>query len=575
MKKLFRYLKPYKKQVIIVITLTFVQALSQLYLPNLMSNIVDEGVVGEDIAFIIKTGIVMLAFTLIVSICTIAARYIASKTAVGFARDLRHDIFASVENYSLYEFDKIGTASLITRSTNDVTQIQNVMVMLLTMLLMAPIVGIGGIIMAFIKDAKLMLVLLAVIAVLALLVLFIAKKGIPLFKSLQKKLDNVNLVLREGLTGMRVIRAFNKTDYEKARFDNTNKDLTDTSIKVFRIMSILMPAIMLLMNITTVSIIWFGAKRIDAGAMMVGDLMAFQQYAMQIMFSIIMATMMFIMLPRASASAVRINEILDMEISIKNPDKPPKASDLKGYVEFKDVTFFYHGAQEPVLCNISFNAKPGETTAIIGGTGSGKSTLINLIPRFYDVESGSVLIDGIDVREFDIEVLRNKIGLVPQKINLFQGTISDNVRFGRQNASQDEINIAVKTSQAKEFIDELENGTEAEVVQGGTNYSGGQKQRISIARALIRKPEIYIFDDSFSALDFKTDAKLRRDLKEETKESTVIIVAQRVSTVMNANNIIVLDNGKIIKQGTHKKLLKDCEIYREIVASQLSEEELA
>ena len=575
MKKLFRFLAPYKGQVILITLLTFVQAISQLYLPNLMSDIVDKGVIGKDIGFILQTGATMLGFTIIVSVCTIIARYFSAKVGVGFAKDLRRKIFVSVENYSLNEFDKIGTASLITRSTNDVTQIQNVMVMMLNMLLMAPIMLVGGVIMSLQKDAPLTLILAGVVVLLGILVLFILKKGIPLFKVMQKKLDKVNLVLREGLTGMRVIRAFNKTEYEKSRFDEANKDLTDNAVKVYRIMSVAMPAIMLLMNITLVAIIWFGAKRIDSGAMMVGDLMAFQQYAMQIMFSLIIATMMFIMLPRAQASAVRINEILDMDLSVNNPEKPANVSSQKGYISFEDVTFKYHGAQEPVLCNISFSAKPGETTAIIGGTGSGKSTLINLIPRFYDVESGKVLVDGMDVRDMDIKVLRDKIGLVPQKINLFQGTIEDNVRFGKEDATNEEVTQALKTAQAKEFVDEIKEGLNAEVAQGGTNYSGGQKQRMSIARAIIRRPEIYIFDDSFSALDFKTDARLRAALKNETKKSTVLIVAQRVSTVMNANNIIVLDEGMIVGQGSHKVLLESCEIYREIVSSQLSEEELA
>ena len=575
MLKLFRYLKPYKWQVVFVITLTFAQVISQLYLPNLMSDIVDKGIGGQDINFIIKTGLIMLAFTVVVSVCTIGARYIASRTAVGFARDLRRDIFVHVEDYSLNEFDRIGTASLITRSTNDVTQVQNVMVMMMTMLVMAPLTAIGGVIMAVQKDAKLTYILLVVVGILAVVVTIIVKFAVPLFKSMQKKLDRVNLVLREGLTGIRVIRAFNKVEYEKKRFDTANRELRNISLKIFRIMSFLMPFIMLLFNITAVAIIWFGAKRVEAGQLMVGDMMAFQQYAMQIMFSLIMAIMMFVMLPRASASAVRINEVLDMPLSIKPAKDPKQASGMRGHVEFRDVTFAYHGAQEPVLCNISFAAKPGEITAIIGGTGSGKSTVAKLIPRFYDVKSGAVLVDGVDVRELSFETLREKIGWVPQNINLFHGTIADNVRFGKEGASDEEVLHAIQTAQATEFVGALEDGIGSMVSQGGTNYSGGQKQRLSIARALIRHPEIYIFDDSFSALDFKTDARLRRALREETTDSTVIIVAQRVSTVMNADTIIVLDNGKMAGKGTHKELLKTCDIYREIVSSQLTEEELA
>ncbi len=575
MKKLFRYLKPYTWQVVFVFILTFAQVLSQLYLPNLMSDIVDKGVVGQDINFILRTGLIMFGFTVIVSVCTIAARYIAARAAVGFARDLRRDIFVHIENYSLNEFDKIGTASLITRSTNDVTQIQNVMVMMLTMLIMAPMMGVGGVIMAVQKDAKLTYILLVVLGLLLIMVTIVSKIAMPLFKKMQKKIDKVNLVLREGLTGIRVIRAFNKSEYEKKRFDIANLDLTNLSIKIFRIMSFMMPAIMLIFNVASVAIIWFGAMRVDNGAMQVGDLMAFQQYAMQIMFSMVFAIMMFVMLPRASASAVRINEVIDMPLSIAPPEKAVTETQIKGYVEFKDVSFSYHGAQEPVLCNISFEAKPGQTTAIIGGTGSGKSTIAKLIPRFYDVLEGEVLVDGVDVREMDFETLRGKIGWVPQMINLFHGTIADNIRYGNKEATDEEILEALKTAQASEFVDTLEEGIESEVAQGGSNYSGGQKQRLSIARAIIRRPEIYIFDDSFSALDFKTDARLRKALNEETKDSTVIIVAQRVSTVMNADTIIVLDNGKMAGKGTHKELMQSCEVYREIVSSQLSEEELA
>ena len=429
--------------------------------------------------------------------------------------------------------------------------------------------------MAVQKDAKLTLILLVVVGILAVLVSIIVKFAVPLFKAMQKKLDRVNLVLREGLTGIRVIRAFNKVEYEKSRFEKANRELKDISLKIFRIMSFMMPFIMLLFNITAVAIIWFGAKRVDAGMLQVGDMMAFQQYAMQIMFSLVMAIMMFVMLPRASASAVRINEVLDMPLSIAPAKNPKEPEGIKGCVEFRDVSFAYHGAQEPVLCNISFSAKPGEVTAIIGGTGSGKSTIAKLIPRFYDVLSGAVLVDGTDVREMDFETLRNKIGWVPQSINLFHGTIADNVRFGKEDASDGEVQKALETAQAAEFVGTLENGIESIVSQGGTNYSGGQKQRLSIARALIRHPEIYIFDDSFSALDFKTDARLRRALREETTESTVIIVAQRVSTVMNADTIIVLDNGKMAGKGTHKELIGSCDIYREIVSSQLTEEELA
>lgn len=575
MKRIFKYLKPYKRQALIVVILTTIQSISQLYLPNLMSDIVDQGVIGKDIGLIIEIGLIMLGFTLIVSICTVIARLYASKTAVGFARDLRRDIFKTVEGYSLNEFDKIGTASLITRSTNDVTQIQNVMVMVLSMLLSAPIMCIGGIIMALTKDPGLSWLIVAATVFMSLAVLIIAMKALPLFKSLQKKIDNVNLVLRESLTGIRVIRAFNKTKYEQKRFDNVNKDLTNTSIKAYRWMGAMMPMILLALNVATVAVIWFGGLRVDAGQIQVGDLMAFQQYVMQVMFALIMATMLFVMLPRASASAERINEVLDLKPTIIDHADVAPTTTQRGYVEFKNVSFRYHGASEPAIANVSLTAKPGEVTAIIGGTGSGKSTLIKLIPRFYDTTEGQVLVDGVDVRDYPQLSLRQKIGFVPQKVNLMSGTIAENVRYGKLDASDEQVLEAIETAQASEFVSELSEGIEAEVAQGGTNYSGGQKQRLSIARALVRDPEVYIFDDSFSALDFKTDAKLRKALSQKIDNATVFIVAQRVSTVMNADRILVLDNGKVVGQGTHKELLESCKTYQEIVSSQLSMEELA
>ena len=575
MKKLLRYLKPYKWQAIIIIVLTTIQSLSQLYLPTLMSDIVDKGVVNQDIAMIINTGLVMLGFTVIVTVSTIFTRLFASKTAVGFAKDIRRDIFRKVESYSLHEFDQIGTASLVTRSTNDVTQIQNVFVMILSMLLSAPIMAVGGILMALRTNTGLSWVIAAAIGVIGIMIAVIATKALPLFKSIQKKIDRVNLVLREGLTGIRVIRAFNKNKYESARFEEANTDLTSTSVKVYRWMGVIMPGIMLLLNVTVVAIIWFGGLRISNAQMQVGDLMAFQQYAMQVMFAFIMATMMFVMLPRASASAERINEVLDMPVSIEETTAQTPMTTCRGCVEFKNVSFSYFGAEEPAICDISLVAKPGEVTAIIGGTGSGKSTLVKMIPRFYDVTKGQVLVDGVDVKDYPQLVLREKIGYVPQKITLMSGTIAQNVKYGKDDASQEEVLKALETAQATEFISELENGAESMVAQGGTNYSGGQKQRISIARALVRKPEVYVFDDSFSALDFKTDSKLRRALKADIKDATVFIVAQRVSTVMNADSIIVLDNGRVVGQGKHKDLLETCTTYQEIVRSQLSMEELA
>ena len=575
MNKLFRYIKPYKWSAIAVVLLTTVQSLGQLYLPNLMSDIVDKGVVGKDIGLIIETGIVMLGFALLVSVSTILVRLFASKTAVGFAKDLRRDIFKSVEGYSLNEFDKIGTASLITRSTNDVTQIQNVMVMLLSMLLSAPITCVGGILMALNKDSGLSWLIIVIIVIMSAVILAIAIKAVPLFKSLQKKIDKVNLVLREGLTGLRVVRAFNKTDFEQDRFDGANKDLTNTSISAYRWMGAMFPAIIIVLNMATIAVIWFGGLRVDAGQTQVGDLMAFQQYVMQVMFALIMATMMFVMLPRATASAERINEIFALQPSILDSTDIAPQTSLKGYVEFKDVSFYYHGAEEPAIQGVSFQARPGEITAIIGGTGSGKSTLVKMIPRFYDASEGQVLVDGFDVKDFPQIDLRKKIGFVPQKVSLMSGTIADNIRYGKDDATDEEIARAIDIAQGSDFVMGLEDGIESVVAQDGTNFSGGQKQRLSIARALVRRPEVLIFDDSFSALDFKTDARLRQALSSEIENTTVFIVAQRVSTVMNADNIIVLDEGKIVGQGKHKELMESCATYREIVSSQLSLEELA
>ncbi|MCC3373330.1 ABC transporter ATP-binding protein [Cohnella sp. REN36] len=577
MLKLFRLLKPYRWLIALVMALILLQSLSELYLPTLMADIVNIGIVDRqgDTNYILKIGGFMLLVTLGGTAVSILASLYSSKIAAGFGQIARANVFSQVENYSLREFDKIGTASLITRTTNDITQVQQVLIMMLRMMVMAPMMCIGGIIMAVSKDATLSLVLVVAIPVLVLTIVAVASKGIPLFRVIQKKLDKLNLVLRESLTGIRVIRSFNRTEHEKKRFVEANKDLTDTSIRVNQIMAALWPLMMLIMNFSSIAIIWFGGERIGSGHMAVGDLMAFLQYAMQIMFSMLMLSMMFVMVPRASASAVRINEVLDLPPTLV--DAPDARTEIatSGLVEFDDVTFSYPGAEQPALSGITFTARPGEVTAIIGGTGAGKSTLLNLIPRFYDAESGSVRIDGVDVRERKQEELRAQIGLVPQKAVLFTGTIEDNIRFGKEEATDEEIRHAADIAQATEFISGMEDGFASSIAQGGTNVSGGQKQRLSIARALVRRPDIYLFDDSFSALDFKTDAKLRAALKGETRSSTVIIVAQRVSTVMDADQIIVLDEGRIADIGTHHELLKSSEVYREIVSSQLSEEEIA
>jgi ATP-binding cassette subfamily B protein len=494
---------------------------------------------------------------------------------MGFGRDLRRNVFARVEGFSLHEFDIIGTPSLITRSTNDITQVQMFTMIMLRMLIMAPIMAVGGVIMALQKDAKLTWVLAVVIPILVVVITLVATRALPLFRAIQAKIDRINLVLREGLTGVRVIRAFNRVDHETRRFDAANLDLTATSISVNKLMAFMMPVMMLIMNLTMASLIWFGAKRIDLGEMQVGSLMAFLQYAMQILFSLLMVSFLFIMLPRASASAGRINEVLSMVPGITDAVHVRRADEEHGYIEFKDVTFAYPGAEEPAIRDISFSANPGEVTAIIGGTGAGKSTLVNLIPRFYDVASGSVLVDGVDIREMAQEVLRGKLGFVPQRAVLFNDTIASNIRYGRETATEEEVAHAAETAQALEFVLAMPEGFQSVIAQGGTNLSGGQRQRLAIARALVRKPEIYIFDDTFSALDFKTDAKLRAALRKETADATVIIVAQRVNTVMDADRIIVLDDGGVVGMGAHKELIRTCEVYREIVSSQLSQEELA
>jgi ATP-binding cassette subfamily B protein len=540
-----------------------------------MADIVDVGVVQGDTNYILRVGGLMLLVAAIGAVCTILAANLSAKTAMGFGKILRGKVFSQVEELSLSEFSRIGTASLITRTTNDITQVQMLVMVTLRMMVMAPMMLIGGIIMAVSQDAALARIIVLIIPVIVAAVIVVMNKSTPLFRAMQEKLDKVNRVLREGLTGIRVIRAFDRIDYEKRRFNDANLDLTSTAIKVNRIMATAMPLMMVTMNFMAIAIIWFGGLRIDQGTMQVGSLMAFIQYVMHIMFSLIMVSMMFVMIPRASASAVRINEVLDTVPEISDGKATKSGYATKGHVEFRNATFSYPGAEKPVLHDISFEAKPGEVTAIIGGTGSGKSTLVNLILRFYDVETGSILINGVDIRDMSQEDLRAKIGFVPQKAVLFSGTVADNIRYGKAEATSEEVEWAAEIAQATEFITGMKDGFDSVVAQGGTNLSGGQKQRLSIARALVRRPEIYIFDDSFSALDFKTDARLRAALKGETSESTVIIVAQRVSTVMDADRIIVLDNGEVAGMGTHRDLIKTCNVYREIVMSQLSEEELA
>ena len=576
MKEIAKYLKPYSKMLVLVVVFVFGRSLTDLYLPALMSRIVDVGIVQNDLGTF-KVGSVMIAMTLLNGGFAVGLSYFSSKVAMGFGRNLRKAVFTKVENLSVSEFNDLGTSSLITRTTNDITQLQQLVLMGQRMMLVAPMMFLGSIIMAVSQDAVLSLVIVFAVPALALLVYFIGKKATPLFQSLQKKLDGLNLVLRESLTGIRVIRAFNKEEYEKKRFNAANLDLTETALKVHKTMAYLMPLMTLLLNFGTIAVIWFGAIRVDSGQMQVGQLMAFVQYIMHIMFSLMMVSMIFVMIPRAAASVERVSEVLNKEQKLTDPETPKKPASSPGSLEFRNVTFSYPGAENTALSNVSFTAEPGETVAIIGGTGSGKSTLLNLIMRFYDLEegSGAILVGGVDIREMNQKDLRDLIGFVSQKPVLFSGTVRDNITYGNESASDEEVLKALEIAQAKDFVLGLPEGLEAVVAQGGTNFSGGQKQRLSIARALVRRPAIYIFDDSFSALDFKTDAQLRAALRRETQDATKLIVAQRVSTVLDADKIIVLDQGRVVGIGRHKELLKTSPVYREIVASQLSEEELA
>ncbi|MBP2110089.1 ABC transporter ATP-binding protein [Paenibacillus silagei] len=586
MIKLMKQLKPFRLAIAGVLILVFLQSMGDLYLPTLMSDIIDKGIVDGDQPYIWRIGGFMLLVAAGGVLCSIIASYLSARVAAGFGKNTRSRVFNHVENFTLHEFDKLGTASLITRTTNDITQVQTVLTMMLRMMVGAPMMMIGGIIMAVSEDAKLSLIFVVVIPLLVGAIFFIGMKGLPLFKAIQIKLDKLNLVLREHLTGIRVIRSFNRIEHENRRFSLANADLTDTAIKVNKVMAGLMPLMMIVMNFSMIAILYYGGIRIGDGDLKVGSLMAFIQYAMQIMFSLIMVSMMFVLIPRASASALRINEVLDMQPEIKDPTSAELKTTatathedgrdgMHGYVEFDNVSFAYPGAEQAALSGITFSARPGEITAIIGGTGSGKSTLLNMIPRFYDAIEGTVSVDGVDVRQMTQEELRSKIGYIPQKAVLFTGTINENIRYGKEDATEEEILHAAKVAQAYDFVTAMKEGFDSSISQGGGNVSGGQKQRLSIARALVRKPEVYLFDDSFSALDFKTDAKLRAALKEETTESTVLIVAQRVSTVMDADRIIVLDEGQIVGMGTHRELLDNNEVYREIVSSQLSEEEIA
>jgi len=575
MKLLRTYLRPYSRQIALVIALLAVQAIANLYLPNLNADIINDGVVKGDIGYIVRTGGLMLLVTLLLALCSVIATFFGARTAMAFGRDVRGAVFRKVTDFSQVETNVFGTPSLITRNTNDVTQVQMVIVMALNVMILAPIMCVGGIIMALREDVPLSSLLVVIIPLMLLVIGVLAARAMPLFRAMQKKIDRINQLMRENLSGIRVIRAFVRTEHEEERFDVANADLTETSLRVNRLFALMIPALFMILNLSTVAILWFGGLRIDSGAMPIGNLLAFLQYVMQILFAVMMAMVMFIMVPRALASAERIAQVLDIDVSLIDPEAPADVSAARGVVEFRDLEFRYPGAEEPVLRQITFTAKPGQTTAIVGSTGSGKSTLINLLPRFYDATEGGVLIDGIDVRSMRQEDLWALIGLIPQQAFLFSGTVASNLRYGNEDATDAELWHALGIAQAQGFVSEMQGGLDAPIDQGGTNVSGGQRQRLAIARALVKRPQILVFDDSFSALDFKTDSLLRAALQEDTTGATVIIVAQRVGTIMHADQIVVLDAGEIAGVGTHAELMERCETYREIVFSQLSAEEAA
>jgi len=579
-KLLRAYLRPYLVPIVVVLGLLLVQAIGNLYLPTLQGDIINNGVSKGDTDYIGSTGLFMLAVTFVVGLASIVGVYYGARIAMGFGRDVRSAIFRRVESLSQVEINRFGTPSLITRNTNDVQQVQTVVFMALTLMISAPILIIGGIIMALRQDVPLSGLLLVALPLMAVFIGLVMSRAIPLFRAMQVKLDRINQVMRETLAGVRVIRAFVRTKREEERFDEANVDLFMTALRVNRLFAITIPVMTLILNLSTVGVMWFGAIRVDSGEMPIGNLTAFLQYLLQILFAVLMAVFMFIFIPRAAVSAGRIQEVLETEPSVRDPETPtqmPKVVGSRegGRIEFRNVEFRYPGAQDPVLHGVSFVAEPGETVAIVGSTGSGKSTLINLIPRFYDATGGSILVDGVDVREMNRTDLWARIGVIPQKAFLFSGTVASNLRFGDQEASDDDLWTALEIAQGRDFVEEMDGKLEAPITQGGTNVSGGQRQRLAIARALVKGAGILIFDDSFSALDFGTDARLRAALDREMDWATRVIVAQRVGTIMKADRILVMDAGRIVGSGTHGDLLKSNETYREIVFSQLSESEAA
>ena len=571
--KIFKYLKPYFPMVIIVVLATFANAIGELLLPNLMSSIIDIGVTNGDTAYIISVGIKMLIVAFLSMLAMIISSYFSSKTAMRFSRDLRRGVFLKVQSFTPQQTEKFGTASLLTRNTDDINQVQRVAIMGLRMLIRSPIMFIGGIMMAYRMNQKLSMILLVSMPIIALSIIVIGGKGFPLFKQIQKKTDKINLIFRERLTGLRIIRAFDKEDYEEERFNVANKDYVDTAIRVNTLIVTLLPLVSIVMNLTLVGVVYFAAKLINMDMMKVGELTAFIQYISQILFSLVMFSMMFVIVPSASASASRINEVLDEPVvKHKNELDTPKVANVS--LEFNDVCFRYPGAENPAITGLSFTANAGERISIIGGTGSGKSTILKLIEGFYNVESGSIKYNGINIEDLDEEAFRDEIGFAPQRAFLFSGTIAENIRFGRDHITDGDILEALKIAQGYDFVMSLDDGLKSHVAQGGNNFSGGQKQRLAIARAVAIKPKIYMFDDSFSALDYKTDRALRTALTNVTQDAITIIVAQRVATVVDSDKIIVLDEGHVSGIGTHEELMKSCNVYLDIVESQGYEKEV-
>ena len=575
MKHILRIFSGYWLMFIILVGFTYAMVMANLWLPDKMSEIVNNGIIKQDMPAIWHNGLAMIVVTAAGGLCSIVIGFLAARIATGMAQKLRTELFERVESFALADFNKFSTASLITRSTNDIQQIQMTSILLLRLALMAPIMAIGGLQKAIHNAPNLSWIIALAVSVLLVVIVVLFVIAVPRFKKLQTLVDKLNLVTRENLAGLKVIRAFHNEKIEQKKFQQANTELNKMNLFVNRLMMLLDPIMTLVMNFSSVAIVWFGAHLISSGNLQIGNMMAFLEYAMQVIISFLLLSMVFIMVPRAAVSVKRAGEVLDTLPSIVDPQLPQQLpNDATGKIEFKDVTFTYPDADLPVLSSINFTAEPGQTTAFIGSTGSGKSTLINLIPRFYDVSAGQILLDGVDIRQLKLEDLYDQIGYVPQKGVLFSGTIASNIKYGNAKASQKLVEKSAKIAQATEFISELKNGYKNDIAQGGSNVSGGQRQRLSIARAIAVEPNVYIFDDSFSALDFKTDAKLRSALAKETKHKTVLIVGQRINTIMNADKIIVLDEGKIVGQGTHQELMKNCQVYQEIAASQLSEDDL-